>query len=119
MDTNDADGIDGAVDRLIRALRQSGPGPDDLGEMLDTAFAQMQHREVGDAGISANRLAQVSRALGAAYDYSGAKPGAAAFAVPDMLATALNLRLLKAFNRIEDPAVREGFVRLIERAAGN
>jgi hypothetical protein len=120
VDANDAYGIDGAVDRLVRALAQSDRKPDDLGEMLNLAFAQMQQHDNGAGGISASRLAQVSRALGAASVPSGAKarPGAAAaFAVQDMLATALNLRLLKAFNRIEDAAVREGFVKLIEHAA--
>ena len=115
VDANDSDDVE--VAELVRALRQSaGLSDDDFGRLLEPS-AQNQ-RDEGAAHVSANRLHQISQALGVPPSTfgSGAKPAANAFAVPDLVATALSLRLLKAFNQIEDASVREGFVRLIERA---
>jgi hypothetical protein len=118
--TTEADEIDVAVGGLVRALRLSATlSPDELGKMLGMTFAYMQEHDGDDghddAKIGANRLLQVSAALGAPL-FPGAKGNAASFP-PDLAAAALSLRLLKAFHQIEDAAVREGFVKLIERTA--
>lgn len=118
MSTTDADGLDGGLERALRL--SADLSQDDLGKLLSVAFAQIQDHgdSDGNGGIGAGRLMQVSAQL--SPQASSAQRSLAALAssaIPDLLATALSLRLLKAFNQIEDPAVREGFVRLIERTA--
>lgn len=118
MSTQDADEIDATVGKLLHALRQPGAlAPDDLDTMLGS-FADTAEADNGAGGVSPNRLLQISQALGVPL-FSKDQPAAAGSAsTTDLMAAALSLRLLKAFNRIEDPAAREGLVRLIERAAG-
>lgn len=117
MSTQDADEIDATLGKLLRALRQPGAlPPDDLDSVLARGFAP---DDDGAGSVSPNRLLQISQALGVPLFSQGPKdPAAVSASTTDLLAAALSLRLLKAFNRIEDPNVREGLVRLIERAAG-
>jgi hypothetical protein len=117
LSTPDADEIDATLSKLLHALRQPGaPAPDDLDKLLGR-FAELTAGE-NAGGASANRLLKISQVLGVPLFSNGASdPAAAPASTRDLMAAALSLRLLKAFARIEDPGLREGLVRLVERAA--
>ena len=88
------------VFRLQRQMTQTT-----LGERLGLTFQQIQEYENGTNRIGAGRLQVIAEVLEV--------PVAAFFD------TAASLRLLRAFERMENSAVRNAFVKLAESVAGD
>ena len=116
----------GKTDRKIGALVRArriflGVTQTALGEKLGLTFQQIQKYENGINRISATRLKEISEALGVSINYffpdKESTIGDQETSPVDLLSTALNLRMLRAFSQISDPKLREGLVRLIETAS--
>ena len=118
---NDVDRHVGTRIRMRRVL--IGMSQEKLGGALGLTFQQVQKYEKGTNRVSASRLQQISSALGVPIDffYNDSTPASAAvgFAETGRPAYAADplpvegLKLLKAFNAIEDAPTRK---RLLELA---
>lgn len=119
---NDVDRHVGARVRMRRILL--GFSQEKLADALGLTFQQVQKYEKGTNRISASRLQQISGALGVPIDFfysdgtsaneaggfaDSGKPGYDA----DMM-TSDGLKLLKAFNAIQDPQTRRRIVELAQ-----
>ncbi len=119
---NDVDRHVGARVRMRRILL--GFSQEKLADALGLTFQQVQKYEKGTNRISASRLQQISGALGVPIDFfysdgapagevggfaDAGKPGYEA----DMMTTD-GLKLLRAFNAIEDPQTRKRLVELAQ-----
>ena len=119
------DSIDIQVGERIKRYRLAvGLSQTALGEAVGVTFQQVQKYEKGSNRVGAGRLSQIAAALGipVATLYLGeeAKPQAAPnspIALFAMLRNPDALRLLQAFARIEDGALRISILQTIERAA--
>jgi transcriptional regulator with XRE-family HTH domain len=107
------------VRRLARDMSQ-----EQLGERLGVTFQQVQKYENGANRISASRLAEIADALEVpiTYFFPGGNGKRRADHDPSseplsLLRTALGLRLLQAFHRINDHTMKEAVVTLAENVA--
>jgi transcriptional regulator with XRE-family HTH domain len=100
--------------RVEQRLSQSG-----LGEKLGVSFQQVQKYEKGANRVGASRLQQIATALDVPvtffYDDSDGKSREVESLL--FLDSAFSLRLLRAYNSIEDQAVRRQMVSLMETIA--
>lgn len=129
--TNNANKIDIYVGGRVKARRQLlGVSQEKLGGALGVTFQQVQKYEKGVNRISASRLQQIGAVLGvpAAYFFDGLQEmttGVTGFAdAPqasyrnDIITTDEGMNLMRAFMRIDDPAVRRRIIDLVESIAG-
>jgi transcriptional regulator with XRE-family HTH domain len=105
-----------------------GMSQEKLGDALGITFQQIQKYEKGTNRIGASRLQSASTVLGVPVSFffegspSGVEPGAG-FAEPSNtyspppIDTTEARRLIAAFDRIEDPAVRRRVLDLVEAMA--
>lgn len=112
------------IGKLVRTRRLDlKMSQTDLGEALGVTFQQIQKYEKGANRIGAGRLMEVANALSVpvAFFYpqpiKGQDEKEGHSLLTELLSARLNLRLLRAFIRIEDRAVQEQFVGLVEKAA--
>jgi len=118
--------------RLRRTLL--GLSQEKLGGAIGLTFQQVQKYERGHNRIGASRLYDLSRALdvpvsfffdgidgdgggGAAALPESAMPGRAAMAEPDPMARRETLELVRAYFRIENPAIRKRLFELTKAVA--
>lgn len=129
--TNNANKIDRHVGSRVKARRQVlGISQEKLGGALGVTFQQIQKYEKGTNRISASRLQQIGATLGVPVGYffeglQDAPSRAAGFGEPsapsytvDAVSTDEGLRLMRAFLRIQDPAVRRRIIELVESISG-
>ncbi|MBB3811005.1 helix-turn-helix transcriptional regulator [Pseudochelatococcus contaminans] len=128
--TNNANKVDRHVGGRVKTRRQQlGMSQEKLGSALGITFQQIQKYEKGTNRISASRLQQIGAALGvpAGYFFEGlqdapshvsgfAEPATPAYTVSTTPADE-GLRLMRAFMRIGDPAVRGRIIELAESIA--
>ncbi len=117
---------DPRIGMRIRTLRlERGLSQAELGELLGVSFQQVQKYEKGVNRVSAGRLQRVAEALQVpvTFFYAGFAPDRGQ---PDphfielgfdLLQTTGAVRLLRAYSRIDDPKVRQLFMRLAEAVA--
>lgn len=112
------------IGKLVRTRRLDlKMSQTDLGEALGVTFQQIQKYEKGANRIGAGRLMEVAKALNVSVAYfypqpaKGQEEKEGQSLLTELLSARLNLRLLRAFVRIEDRAVQEQFVGLVEKAA--
>ena len=111
---------DGLVGQNIRITRlQKGWSQAELGRRIGVTFQQVQKYEKGTNRVSASRLSQIADFLGVpvATLFDGA--GAAAAGSPEPFARALlskplSVRLLQAFDTIDNDAVRSRLLDLVD-----
>jgi transcriptional regulator with XRE-family HTH domain len=113
--------------RRIRACRlECGLSQTQLGKRIGVSFQQVQKYEAGANNVSSGRLEQISDLFEVPitffYDSNGVKrtghAGVTEAALFDLLQRPDTLRVAKAFNRLPNPNLRRGLVRLIEKLAG-
>lgn len=113
------------VAKRVRALRlQRGISQTELGGVLDVTFQQVQKYETGTNRISAGRLQQIAEVLDVpvTYFYAGLDDnGNGRESTPpviegefDLLQSAHAIRLVRAYSRITDRAVRLKLLKLAE-----
>jgi transcriptional regulator with XRE-family HTH domain len=117
------------VAKRVRALRlQRGMSQTELGGVLDVTFQQVQKYETGTNRISAGRLQQISEVFDVPVTYfyahaegngmttcNGAEPHTPSFQPEfDLLQSAHAIRLVRAYSRIPDRAVRLKLLKLAE-----
>jgi transcriptional regulator with XRE-family HTH domain len=107
--------------RKIRLRRiEQGISQSDLGARLGVSFQQIQKYEKGVNRVGASRLQQIATALDVPvtffYDGDGETKEVESLLFLD---GAFGLRLLRAYCRIRDQAVRHQMVSLMEAVAGN
>jgi transcriptional regulator with XRE-family HTH domain len=117
------DAGDAAVGPRIRALRNSlGLSQVDLAKRLGVSFQQVQKYENSRNRVSVGRLDHIANVLGVSVTFllTGTEEMRGQRG-DDEAATLINipgaLRLIKVFNRMENPKVRQAFVTLVESAA--
>ncbi len=114
------------IGKRMRALRlERGLSQTELGSMLDVTFQQVQKYEKGSNRVAAGRLHRVAEALSVPITFFYAGPGEK---VRDtdvdsvdvglgFLQTAGAVRLVRAYSRLKDPAMRRAVVALVEKIA--
>jgi transcriptional regulator with XRE-family HTH domain len=104
------------VFRLQRQMTQTT-----LGERLGLTFQQIQKYENGTNRIGAGRLQVIAEVLEVPVAAFFDRPATKGSSKPllDFIDTAASLRLLRAFERMENSAVRNAFVKLAESVAGD
>lgn len=116
---NDIDRHVGSRVRMRRML--IGMSQEKLGEALGLTFQQVQKYEKGTNRISASRLQQIASSLGVTIDYlyggSESSEGHAGFseggvAYEGEVLTADALKLLRAFQRIQDSRMRRKVIEI-------
>jgi transcriptional regulator with XRE-family HTH domain len=92
-----------------------------LGERLGLTFQQIQKYENGTNRIGAGRLQVIAEVLEVPVAAFFDRPSTKGSSKPllDFIDTAASLRLLRAFERMENSAVRNAFVKLAESVAGD
>jgi hypothetical protein len=95
------DGSDRHIDQLVKARWLAiGLSPTDLAEVLDAAFQQTLKDDNGSNAVDAGDLTQIAQALD----------------IPvNSLQTLLELRLLRAFNELQDQRTKQTLVHLAEQ----
>ena len=116
-----------AVDKLIgqniRANRLSrGLTPKKLADRIGVTFQQVQKYEEGANGARGSRLVQIAKALDVPMLelFKGVGPAGQAAPVNELSNLVTNqyaLRMLRAFSRIERPALQRALVKLTEEMA--
>lgn len=111
--------IDRTIGALVRARRIFlGVTQTALGNELGLTFQQIQKYENGVNRISAARLKEIAEVLRVPLGYFFQDKNVSIStdhpSPIDLLSTALNLRMLRAFSQISDPELREGLVKLVE-----
>lgn len=108
--------------RLMRTLR--GYSQTELATRVGLTFQQVQKYESGANRISASRLWEISEALDTpiGFFFDGLRPGAGpqpmlGLAEASGGAGRGNLQLIRYFEAVDDPSVREGVFDLIKRLA--
>ena len=117
------------VAKRVRALRlQRGISQTELGGVLDVTFQQVQKYETGTNRISAGRLQQIAEVLDVPVTYfyagidtngngngNGHEPTTPVVEREfDLLQSAHAIRLVRAYSRINDRAVRLKLLKLAE-----
>ncbi|HEX2655289.1 MAG TPA: helix-turn-helix transcriptional regulator [Xanthobacteraceae bacterium] len=126
MKKRNGDPRDAEIGKRIRALRlERGLSQTELGNMLGITFQQIQKYEKGANRVAAGRLQRISEVLEVPITFFYASTTVdTPEAGPDtvdvglgFLETAGAVRLVRAFSRINDPAMRRALVELTERIA--
>jgi transcriptional regulator with XRE-family HTH domain len=122
--------VDKHVGSRVRMRRlMLGMSQEKLGDALDLTFQQVQKYEKGVNRISASRLQAISHILQVpvAFFFEGVQD-ASAMRGPDVLSLAYmndfvsspdGLRLITAFTRIKNAALRRRIVNLVQEIAGD
>ena len=102
------------IRRIEQKLSQS-----DLGDILGVSFQQVQKYEKGVNRVSSTRLQQIATALNVPvmFFYDGDIKSREVESLL-FLDSAFSLRLLRAYNKINDQTVQRHFVTLMESVAG-
>ena len=97
-----------------------------LAEALGITYQQVQKNEKGTNRIGASRLQQISHILQVpvAFFFEGAPKAAAPHELPmaqidDFVSDSNGLRLMRAFMRIDNAALRRRIVMLVQEIAGD
>lgn len=107
------------VGRRVRVFRlQRNMSQEALGSRLSLTFQQVQKYEKGTNRIGAGRLQQIAEILDVPVSAFFDRPPVGTKPLMEFIDTAASLRLLQAFERMQNPAVRSAFVRLAESVAG-
>ena len=130
MKTKQPDAVDVEVGHRIRIHRMArGMSQSHLGEKLGVTFQQVQKYEKGSNRIGASRLQQISLILQVPVSFffegapappggpSGLAEGASPEYVTNFLASSDGLKLVRAFTRVPNAAIRRRIVDLIEEMA--
>jgi transcriptional regulator with XRE-family HTH domain len=122
MPRRKSDQLDAMVGAKVRVFRiNRGISQTTLAEQLGVTFQQVQKYEKGTNRIGASRLSQIATALDISvaelFEPSNGKTSEIDSPFK-MLAEPGALRVLKAYVRTADPAVRRAIVNLIEGIAG-
>ena len=127
MKKRSGDPRDAEIGRRMRALRlERGLSQTELGTMLGVTFQQIQKYEKGANRVAAGRLQRVAESLQIpiTFFYAGngmpenEPQGDTVDAGLGFLETAGAVRLVRAYSRISDPAMRRALVDLTEKIAG-
>lgn len=91
----------------------------DLADALELTFQQIQKNETGRNRIGASRLYQLSHILDVpvAYFFEGLEGDAPAVSPDDVMVKTETLKLVKAYDHISDPAVRDALLRMTKAMA--
>lgn len=116
------DPVDRLVGANIRSLRVSQRlSQADLGRKIGVTFQQVQKYEKGMNRVGASRLQGIAAVLGVKPDafFAGVpvEPGTAQVNPVLLLSDAYAIRLLVAFNRIENTRFRQSLVHLVEQVS--
>lgn len=127
----EASSVDAHVGQRVRQRRTIlGMSQTMLGEALGLTFQQIQKYERGSNRVGASRLFELCRVLGVplGYFFEGLEPDATpipASSIPDEmkanadpLSRRETLELVRAFDRIQDPALRRKLYDLIRQMSG-
>ena len=118
------DGIDGNIERLVKAgWLAIGLSQTDLAEVLGAAFQPNRKDGNGSNGVDAGRLMQVAEALDIPLDLFGSHAVKTKAEEPDLSApgpsgslnSLLELRLLRAFHELRDHPTKRMLVHLAEQ----
>lgn len=107
--------------RLVCKMSQS-----ELGKQLGITFQQIQKYESGANRVGAGRLQTIAKILGMPVSVFFGEDEATLEASPEaketivkFLNTARAVKLVKEFARIQDPALQQSIVTLVEKIANN
>jgi transcriptional regulator with XRE-family HTH domain len=104
------------IHRLGRKMSQT-----ELGDQLGVSFQQVQKYENGTNRVGSGRLYQIAAILGvhvSTFFKGGEAPERAAESgLLDLLSEPQSVRLIRAFSKITDTAVRRSLVQLAEKFA--
>jgi len=104
------------IHRLGRKMSQT-----ELGDQLGVSFQQVQKYENGTNRVGSERLYQIAAILGVHVStfFKGGEAAerAAGSGLLDLLAEPQSVRLIRAFSKITDTAVRRSLVQLAEKFA--
>ncbi len=104
------------IHRLARKMSQT-----ELGDQLGVSFQQVQKYENGTNRVGSGRLYQIAAILGVHVStfFKGGDGGerAAESGLLDLLSEPQSVRLIRAFSKITDTAVRRSLVQLAEKFA--
>jgi hypothetical protein len=115
------EGVDGNIDRLVRTRWLAiGLSQTDLAEVLGAAFQPNRKDGNGSNGVDAGRLMQVAESLDIpiASVPTGAGQEERDLSLADTLnslQSLLELRLLRAFNELQDQRTKQTLVHLAEQ----
>jgi transcriptional regulator with XRE-family HTH domain len=121
------DPLDVLVGRRIRTQRLvCNMSQSELGKRLGITFQQIQKYERGVNRVGAGRLQNIAKILGMPVSVFFGEDDATLEASPEakeailkFLNTARAVKLVKDFARIEDPALQQSIVSLVEKIANN
>jgi transcriptional regulator with XRE-family HTH domain len=116
------DARDAEIGRLVRAQRQQlGLSQSDLAERIGVTFQQVQKYENGSNRISIGRLTRIAEALGVPPTFFFARETKAGVASGnksrEFLAAGGALRLIRAYDRLQNRDLRTAFVEFAESIA--
>jgi transcriptional regulator with XRE-family HTH domain len=116
------DARDAEIGRVVRAQReQLRLSQADLAERIGVSFQQVQKYENGSNRISIGRLTRIAEALGVPPTFFFARETKAGVARSnksrEFLAAAGALRLIRAYDRLQNPELRTAFVEFAESIA--
>jgi transcriptional regulator with XRE-family HTH domain len=127
MATKSANPVDRHVGARIRMQRMvRGLSQTDLGDAVGVSFQQVQKYENGANRVSASRLQQIAKALGATPEFffdgaptmAGSNAGSKELAVIDnFISSRDGIALSQAFLKIRGAKIRRSIVSLVERIA--
>ena len=104
------------IHRLARKMSQT-----ELGDQLGVSFQQVQKYENGTNRVGSGRLYQIAAILGLHVStlFKGVETGerSSESGLLDLLAEPQSVRLIRAFSKITDTAVRRSLVQLAEKFA--
>ena len=112
---------DAGFGKKIRLRRvECGMSQEQLGEKLGLSFQQVQKYEKGTNRVGASRLQQVAKALGVpvSFFYDGDKHSREVESLM-FVDSNFSMRLLRAYNAIQNKSVARQFVALLETVAAN
>lgn len=112
--------MDVTIANRVRVRRvELGMSQTDMGDMLGVSFQQVQKYEKGVNHISSSRLAVIAELLDVPIDYFFADGTKQSREVDSLLNsdTTFGVRLLRAYGKIGDAALRHQFVELMEAVA--
>jgi transcriptional regulator with XRE-family HTH domain len=121
MPPKSASPVDRHVGTRVRLRRTLvGMSQEKLGEQLGITFQQIQKYEKGTNRVSASRLQEIARILDVPVTFffdgqegaGGAQPGTGLGMVEQFLSERDSIDLVRAFNTLEDRAVRRALVDL-------
>ena len=129
-DERAANAIDRKIGQRVRSRRlEIDMSQERLAELLGITFQQVQKYEKGDNRIGASRLEQISHILQVpvAFFFEGAPNASAPHGgsalsmaqIDDFVSDIDGLRLIGAFMRIDNAAMRRRIVMLVQEIAGD